>query len=113
MSPQDLPSVVHRCHWYANDVGLPLQVQFVAVSVEPSRAVPLICGVAVFCGAAADRADATAPWRTAATTAVARIRGPRSPINLLIVCTPSSGSAVSRPRSRGSLGTIRADLTQC
>jgi hypothetical protein len=56
MSPHALPSIAHRCHWYANDVGLLLHVPFEAVSVDPSRAVPLIVGGAVFVGAAFPRA---------------------------------------------------------
>ena len=36
MSPQAVPSVAQRRHWYANDVGLLLQVPFLAVSVLPS-----------------------------------------------------------------------------
>jgi hypothetical protein len=60
MSPQPAPALLQRCHWYVNVVGLPDQVPFDAVSVEPSRAVPLIVGAAVFVGAAFERAPAAA-----------------------------------------------------
>jgi hypothetical protein len=70
MSPQDVPSLWHRCHWYVNVVGAPLHVPFDVVSVLPSRSVPLIDGGAVFCGAALERAAAGAAT-TAATSAAA------------------------------------------
>src|SRR5215210_1427339 len=60
MSPHALPSIAHRCHWYVNDVGLLLHVPFEAVSVDPSPAVPLIVGGAVFAGAAFSRARTAA-----------------------------------------------------
>ena len=60
MSAQPLPSVLQRCQWYANVVGLLLQLPFDAVSVDPSRACPLRVGGEVFCGTAAVRAEAVA-----------------------------------------------------
>jgi len=42
-------------------------VPFEAVRVESSFAVPLICGTAVFSGAAAERANATVPATPQAT----------------------------------------------
>ena len=47
------PLALQRCHWYWNAVGLLLQVPFCAVSVSPTRAVPVIVGGEVFAGGAA------------------------------------------------------------
>jgi hypothetical protein len=67
MSPHAVPSVAHRCHWYAYDDGLFDHVPLEAVRVDPAFAVPLIVGDAVFCGDAARAAVA----RTKPTTATA------------------------------------------
>src|ERR1700745_284628 len=37
-------SMLHRCHWYANDVGLPLHEPGDARSSSPTRAVPGVVG---------------------------------------------------------------------
>jgi len=58
MSPHAVPSDAQRRHWYVYDVGVLLHVPLDAVNVSPSLAVPLICGRAVFWGAAAERANA-------------------------------------------------------
>jgi hypothetical protein len=58
-----------------NEVGLLPQLPLLAVRVEPSRAVPLMAGAVVFCGAADERADAPAVTTpTAASTAAAGTR---------------------------------------
>src|SRR5579864_8028206 len=53
-------SMLHRCHWYANDVGLPLHVPGDARSSSPTRAVPAMVGADVFFGAGVDVTGATA-----------------------------------------------------
>ena len=50
---QSEPLAEQRCHWYRNEVGLLLHVPFCAVSVSPTRAVPVIVGGDVFAGGAA------------------------------------------------------------
>jgi hypothetical protein len=45
------PTVVARCHWYANDDGELVHEPFVVVNVAPLRAMPEITGSAVFVGA--------------------------------------------------------------
>ncbi len=58
MFKQLAPAASHFCHWYVSvGVGLPVHVPALAVSVSPTRLVPLITGTAVFTGA--DSADAT------------------------------------------------------
>ena len=53
---------------------------FEVVSVSPSFAVPLICGTAVFCGAAAERANAAVPATPQATIIAANGMSRRRPI---------------------------------
>ena len=67
MSPQPLPSDPHRCHWYANDVGVFDQLPSEAVCGDPALGVPLMVGGAVFCGAAAAAADARTPTAASAS----------------------------------------------
>src|SRR6476659_2960210 len=38
----------HRCHWYENDVGLPLHVPSFPISSSPTRASPVTVGREVF-----------------------------------------------------------------
>src|SRR5919201_1259297 len=52
-SRQFVPSTSHRCHWNANESGLPLQLPGLAVSSRPTRGVPEIVGGEVFLGMAA------------------------------------------------------------
>ena len=52
MLRQSLPLASQRCHWYWNVVGLFVHVPFCAVSVCPTRGVPVIVGGSVFCGGA-------------------------------------------------------------
>ena len=52
MSAQAAPPPSQRRHWYAKDVGLPVQVPFAAVSVCPCCADPETVGNAVFPGGA-------------------------------------------------------------
>ena len=47
ISLQLVPSASQRCHWKPNDVGLPVQLPVLAVSVCPTRAVPEIVGRSV------------------------------------------------------------------
>ena len=44
------PELAQRTHWYANEVGVPDHVPCVAVSVDPTLAVPEIAGCAVLPG---------------------------------------------------------------
>src|SRR5690348_12835293 len=92
MSPQPVPSVAQRCHWYANEVGLSLHVPFDAVSVWPSRSVPEMLGAALFCGAALERATATAATTPAATstprTAASLRAAQRRCLVRLLISTP-------------------------
>lgn len=45
--------VVHLSHWYVKVIGWdPVHVPFPAVSVRPTRTVPVIVGTAVFRGGA-------------------------------------------------------------
>jgi len=62
-----------------------LHVPFEAVRVEPSFAVPLICGTAVFWGAAAERADATPPATPQATMMAANDTSRRMPILCMLM----------------------------
>jgi hypothetical protein len=48
-----------RCHWNEYDVGDPLHVPVVALSVEPTIVVPETCGDAVTAGTVAPPAAAT------------------------------------------------------
>src|SRR5690348_16285842 len=73
MSPQPVPSVEHRRHWYVNVVGLFDHAPSLAVSVEPTFAVPPIDGGVVFVGAAAAATPASANVAKP-TAAVRRIR---------------------------------------
>src|SRR2546421_458395 len=51
MRTQFTPSESQRFHWYANvGAGKPLHVPAAAVSVEPTLAVPVMVGSAVFAG---------------------------------------------------------------
>src|SRR5262249_51916657 len=59
ISAQPVPLSLHRCHWYANFVGLLSHVPLSAVSVWPSPALPEIVGDAVFRGTAALAPPAT------------------------------------------------------
>src|SRR5206468_10161832 len=43
-SEQFVPSTSQRCHWKANESGLPLQLPGFAVSSWPTRAMPAIVG---------------------------------------------------------------------
>jgi len=58
MFTQLTPLALQRCHWYWNAVGVFDHVPFCAVSVSPTRALPVIVGGAVFAGGAA-RAEPT------------------------------------------------------
>jgi len=58
-SVQTTASMLQRCHWYPNDVGLPLQEPGEARSSSPTRAVPVMVGADVFFGAAVDVTGAT------------------------------------------------------
>src|SRR5688500_17613602 len=49
----ETPAALQRCQWYWNAVGLLLHVPFCAVSVSPTRGVPVIVGGAVLTGGAA------------------------------------------------------------
>jgi hypothetical protein len=51
MLTQSLPLAWQRCHWYWNVVGLFCQVPFCAVSVSPTRGVPVIVGGSMLTGA--------------------------------------------------------------
>jgi hypothetical protein len=64
MSEQFAPARSHRSHCCVNvGVGEPVHVPFAAVRTEPTRAVPVIVGRAVFAGAVATvRTDAFAVW---------------------------------------------------
>src|SRR5947209_19253730 len=84
MLPHAVPSDAQRRHWYVKDVGAPVHVPSDAVSVEPSLAVPLICGTAVFWGAAAERANATEPASPQATIRARTGRSRRRPIGIFI-----------------------------
>jgi hypothetical protein len=52
IGPQFEPSASQRCHWYAKELGLPLQLPASAFRLSPTRAVPEIVGRSVFFGAA-------------------------------------------------------------
>jgi hypothetical protein len=64
---QRAPLALQRCHWYWKAVGLFVHDPFCAVSVSPTRAVPVIVGAAVFAGGAADALAVVASARSAAT----------------------------------------------
>lgn len=52
IAAHEAPFVAQRSHAYVYVIGAePDQVPVVAVSVDPTLAVPVICGAAVFCGA--------------------------------------------------------------
>src|SRR5215208_4010632 len=93
MSPHAVPSIVHRCHLYSNDVGLLLQVPFPAVSVWPSRSVPVTVGGAVLTGVAFDRASTAAgvsATRAPAATTATPNHGRRHLLRLIFssLCRP-------------------------
>ena len=50
-STQVAPAESQRCHWNAKEVGAPVQLPVLPVSVWPACATPLIVGKAVFAGA--------------------------------------------------------------
>jgi hypothetical protein len=52
MLAHEAPALSQRRHWYAYDVGAPLQLPVEAVSVWPTTVLPLIVGSAVFVGGA-------------------------------------------------------------
>ena len=60
MSEYEPPTVLARCHWYANDVGELVHEPFVVVNVAPLRAMPEITGSAVFVGAISTTAEVAA-----------------------------------------------------
>src|ERR671911_2556957 len=49
--PHTIASRSQRCHWNENEVGFPLQVPSLAVSVSPTCGSPVIVGRAVLFGA--------------------------------------------------------------
>ena len=69
------------------DVGALVQLPFFAVSVLPSRAVPLIEGGVLFTGIASERANATAPAAPHATTTAAIAAISRGPIRRKVIVT--------------------------
>ena len=83
-STQLVTAASHRCHWYENVSGSPVQVPGSAVSSSPTRATPDTVGRAVFFGAELDWTTAVgseiavaAPSGLIAVTTV-RIRWPTS-----------------------------------
>ena len=63
--PHTIASMSHRCHWYANEVGLPVHVPSLAVSDSPTCGVPEIVGRAVLRGPSADVTTAVGSERAA------------------------------------------------
>jgi hypothetical protein len=93
----------HRCHWYENEVGLPVHVPSFAVSDSPTCGVPEIVGRAVFRGPSADVTTAVGSERAdaapSALTAVTRTR----------IVLPAS-AAVSRYVLRAARKMLRQSL---
>ena len=78
-STQVNESTSQRCHWNANDVGLPVHVPSLALSSCPTRASPVIVGrVVLFSGAAFEATTSVCSERAfvapSALTAVTRTR---------------------------------------
>src|SRR5438477_99997 len=87
MLVQTTASTLQSCHWYANEVGLPLHVPLEAVSVCPTVSVPLIVGGAVLTGAAA----LATPANTSATTTTIAVAASRATaFDVLAMPSPSS-----------------------
>ena len=83
--PQFPPFESQRCHWYVYAIGsVPAQTPGFAVRVSPSRSVPEIVGIAVFCGLLARRpivpvfTDASAAPSELRAVTTTRRRLPRS-----------------------------------
>src|SRR5687768_741145 len=70
----ETPAALQRCHWYWNAVGLLVQVPFCAVSVSPTRGVPVIVGGDVLAGGAAAAGTAHTQIAPINIPAVSRIR---------------------------------------
>lgn len=113
-------STSQRCHWKANEVGLPVHVPSVAVSSFPTRASPLIVGRPVFVsGAAFEPTTSVCSERAfiepSAFTAVTRTRSvlPTSACPTLYVLPSDASSTQLLPpglqrnqRYRNSVGLL-------
>jgi hypothetical protein len=86
------PFASQRCHWYVKVVGFPSHVPFCAVSVSPTRGVPVMVGGAVFTGGAATAVAVRT--RKAAQSAAVNVR------MRLVLTVPPLEKYVYRVRKR-------------